>query len=453
MPELTRYLSGLCWLLHQGEPVADVALYVPNEDLFAIMGRAQGGSLDTWREAHRRIPNAIPAIIRRAGLDYDLIDDEALAITPPDRYRAVVVPATTMIMDATARWLDNMITSGGSVIMIGSTIEVPSGVVVETAGLADALVTAVTPDLKISPPTADIGFVHHRSPDSDIYVVINTGPTSRTFGIAPRTSRKSYEQWHPVSGRMLREGPVGEEIELTLNPYEATVILLSEAELSESQHHIWCSDSDKSVPLSGPWQVPYGNEPSQPVDLPHIWEDEPGRQHYSGAATYTTTIDPGAVDGRVSIDFGDCEVLDGSAAEHGLVGRSYRVAVRGPVAEIAQVRVNDVDRGLAWAPPYRVEITDALRSGANKIEIIVYNTAANALAADEHIKQLAAESEARYGRRFRMQDLDRALVSVRSGLLRVPMLVVSEGPPHITEFRIDKDAGLSVGVEALSDRS
>ncbi len=318
-----------------------------------------------------------------------------------------------------------MITTGGSVIMIDSTVEVHRAVVVETEGLADALVATVAPDLKISPPTADVGLVHRRSQDTDIYGVINTGPTPRTFGIAPRTSRRSYEQWHPLSGRMLRQGAVSDETELTLNPYEATVILLSEAELSESEHHIWCSDSDKSVSLSGPWQVAYGNEPAQPVDLPHIWEDQPGRQHYSGAATYTTSIELGAVNGRVWIDLGDCEVLDGSAVEHGLLGPSYRVAVRGPVGEIAKVRVNDVDCGLAWAPPYRVEITDALRS-ATKIEIIVYNTAANTLAADEHIKQLAVESEARYGRRFRMQDLDRAMESVRSGLLRAPMLVVSD---------------------------
>jgi hypothetical protein len=101
------------------------------------------------------------------------------------------------------------------------------------------------------------------------------------------------------------------------------------------------------------------------------------------------------------------------------------VAVRGPVGEVAQVRVNGIDCGLAWAPPYRVKITEALHSGTNKIEIIVYNTAANALAADRHITRLAAESEARYGRRFRMQDLDRATESVRSGLLRVPTIVVS----------------------------
>jgi hypothetical protein len=47
------------------------------------------------------------------------------------------------------------------------------------------------------------------------------------------------------------------------------------------------------------------------------------------------------------------------------------------------------------------------------------------LAADQHIVELAARSEARYGRRFRMQDLDRAMASVRSGLLSVPTIVVS----------------------------
>jgi hypothetical protein len=53
----------------------------------------------------------------------------------------------------------------------------------------------------------------------------------------------------------------------------------------------------------------------------------------------------------------------------------------------------------------------------------VYNTAANALAADEHIASLVAESEARYGRRFRMQELDKAMDTVRSGLLKVPAVV------------------------------
>jgi hypothetical protein len=427
MPELTRYLTRLCWLLRQGEPVAEVALYVPNEDLFATMGRPQGGSLDTWREAARRIPSEIPAAIRTAGLDYDLIDDDALAVMAPERYRVVIIPTATRIPKATGVWLDRVHASGGTVMAVDSTVHLPGALDVAVDGLGDALTVAVTPDLQISPATPDIGFVHRRCRDAEIYLVANTGPTTRTFGIVPPTSAGSYEQWDAMAGRVLRAG-AAEGIELTLHPYQATVIVLTEPDLSESSSATALLDSDKSVALSGPWQVAYGNEPAQPADLPHIWEDDPGRQHYSGAATYTTSIDLGAVDGRVSLDFGDCEVHDGASMEHGLVGPSYRVAVRGPVGEVAHVRVNGIDCGLAWAPPYRVEISHALRSGVNEIEIIVYNTAANALAADKHIRRLAAESEARYGRRFQMQDLDRAMESVRSGLLRVPTIVVSAFP-------------------------
>src|SRR4029453_6057830 len=127
---------------------------------------------DPWREATRRIPGAIPTGIRTAGLDYDLIDDDALTVTPPERYRAVIVPVTTMITDATAAWLDKVTAAGGAVVMMHSTVTVPGAVAVKAEELSDALVTAVAPDLSISPPTPDIGFVHRRSRDTEIFVVI-----------------------------------------------------------------------------------------------------------------------------------------------------------------------------------------------------------------------------------------------------------------------------------------
>jgi hypothetical protein len=82
--------------------------------------------------------------------------------------------------------------------MIDSTVRVPGAVTAQIDGLADALVAAVTADLKISPPP-DIGFVHRRSEDAEIYVVINTGPMTRRFSVAPRTSRSSYEQWDALT--------------------------------------------------------------------------------------------------------------------------------------------------------------------------------------------------------------------------------------------------------------
>jgi alpha-L-rhamnosidase len=421
MPELAGYLSRLCWLLRQGDAVADVALYVPDEDLFATMGRAQGGSLDSWREASRRIPSTIPATIRTAGLDYDLIDDDALAVTRPDRYRVVIIPAATRVQEATSGWLNRVSASGGAVLAVDSTVRVPGVAEVTSEGLADALVAAVAPDLQISPQLPEIGFVHRRCQDVEVYLVVNTGPTTRTFGIVARTDLANYSRWDAMSGQVVGGGAATGGIELTLQPYEATVLVLSdgpvEPDVADAPH-------ERRLSLDGRWQLAYGDEPPQSVELPHVWEDQPGRLHYSGAATYTTNIDLDAVDGRVWIDFGDCEISDPGSTEHGMVGPSYRVAVRGPVGEVARVRVNGIDCGLAWAPPYRVEVGDALRSGANQIEIIVYNTAANGLAADEHIRRLAAESEARYGRRFRMQDLDQAMATVRSGLLQVPTLAI-----------------------------
>lgn len=409
MPQLTAYLTRLCWLLQQGQPVADVALYVPNEDLFARMGRAVGGTLDAWREASRWIPADLPRTIRTAGLDYDLIDDDALDVTPPDCYRVVVLPATTtMIPDATTAWLDQVRACGGTVLQVDSAEE-----------LTHRLVAAVAPDLELEPPSSDIGFVHRRCDGVDVYLVANTGPTGRTFRMSGRRSARRYEQWDPHSGATVNGGASG-PIEVTLQPYEATVLVLSDEPV---EHVAPGAGPERRQPLMGPWQVAYGREPAQPVGLPHVWEEDPDRQYYSGSATYTTRVELGELD-VAEIDFGGCEIEEPEPAHERLVGPSYRTWVRGPVGEIAQVRVNGIPCGIVWAPPYRLRISHAVRVGDNEIEITVANTAANALAADEHIGRLAAESEARYGRRFRMQDLGHAMATVRSGLLRVPSLVL-----------------------------
>jgi alpha-L-rhamnosidase len=451
MPSLNAYLTRLCWLLRQGEPVADVAIYVPNEDLFAVMGGAIGGSLDAWREANRRIDSTIPATIRTSGLDYDLIDDEAFAIIPPDRYRVVIIPATTMILDEIATWLGKVTAAGGSVIMIDSTVDVPGGVVVAVEELADALAAAIDPDLEIAPSTADIGFVHRHYEDADIYFIANTGPQSQTFRITARGRSGSYEEWHATSGEVVRAGMAVEGIELALVPYHATVIIMINEEPGGAMEPTSADPTavlpERRIRLDDSWQVAFADEPPQPVHLPHVWEDQPERRHYSGAATYTTSWELADLprEARVVIDFGDCSASDAADQDNaglvgpsyrvavtgpvgeiaGLVGPSYRVAVTGPVGEIAEVAVNGVECGVAWHAPYRIDITDAARSGRNEIKITVRNTAANALAADQHILEVAVQSEARYGRRFRMQDLNRAMESVRSGLLSVPTVVVS----------------------------
>jgi hypothetical protein len=45
----------------------------------------------------------------------------------------------------------------------------------------------------------------------------------------------------------------------------------------------------------------------------------------------------------------------------------------GTVRDIADVRINGKSAGLVWAPPYRMDITQLLHQGANKLEIAVTN--------------------------------------------------------------------------------
>jgi hypothetical protein len=431
MPELNAALTRLCWLLRQGEPVADVALYVPDEDLFARMGLAVGGTLDTWREANRLIGGEVPATIREAGLDYDLVDDDAVSTLAPDRYGVVVVPRATTVPAGTRAWFDRVRAAGGAVILVDASLPLPGAVATTTARLAAELGAAVESDLVVSPPTPELGFVHRRSAGVDLYFLANTGPRPLVSTLTMRTEAPTWAEWDPRSGDVLRTGAVAEGIAVTLPPYASTVVVLGDEDMVASQPGpppaVAATDPSRTLSLDRDWEVAFGDEPPEPVALPHVWEDDPARRHYSGAATYRTTfaLDEATAGGPVVLDFGAPAAVDqGGTGDEGLVGPSYRVATRAPVGEVAQVRVNGVDCGLVWAPPYRLDVTTALRPGTNQLEVTVANTAANALAVDEHIVRMAADSEARYGRRFRMQELDRAMDTVRSGLLQVPVLLV-----------------------------
>jgi hypothetical protein len=54
----------------------------------------------------------------------------------------------------------------------------------------------------------------------------------------------------------------------------------------------------------------------------------------------------------------------------------------GRVGDIAEVAVNGRSLGQLWTPPYRVDVTDALRPGENRLEIKVTNQWTNRIAGD-----------------------------------------------------------------------
>jgi hypothetical protein len=212
---------------------------------------------------------------------------------------------------------------------------------------------------------------------------------------------------------------------LTLEPYGTRVVVFrsdaGEAPVAAKTAVAATED------LRSGWTVSYGGVASGvAVELPHSWAEDAAHSHYSGAVRYTrrVTLPPGfrKPGDRLFLDFGEAKAIEPEPLPSGtLRGNSFAALVVPPIREAATVFVGGRRAGSVWAPPYRVDLTDVLRDGANEIRIDVYNTAINRLSEGGHLPDTDALVE-RYGQRFRLQDLE-GLRPLPSGILSVPRIV------------------------------
>jgi hypothetical protein len=119
--------------------------------------------------------------------------------------------------------------------------------------------------------------------------------------------------------------------------------------------------------LAGPWSVrfdPAWGGPPKAVEFADLvdWttRPEPGIRYYSGTATYQKQWD-----------------WKGDPKTAGLM------LDLGALRELAEVKLNGRSLGIVWAPPFRVAIpADALKPGANNLEIAVVNFWPNRIIGD-----------------------------------------------------------------------
>lgn len=124
--------------------------------------------------------------------------------------------------------------------------------------------------------------------------------------------------------------------------------------------------------VSGPWELRFPPKWGAPervaLDKLISWSEhsDPGVKYFSGQATYGTTI-----------------TLPG-----GMLGKDRRITLDlGKVQVIARVKVNGKDLGILWKPPYRVDVTSALKAGGNTLEISVANLWINRMIGDEQLPE------------------------------------------------------------------
>lgn len=132
--------------------------------------------------------------------------------------------------------------------------------------------------------------------------------------------------------------------------------------------------------LTGPWNLsfPEGRGAPDSVVIPELisWSEHEdfGVRHFSGTATY-----------RLSFELPDAWPLD----EPGL---RYELDL-GEVRHLASARLNGVDLGALWKPPFRFDIGSALRPGTNTLEVDITNLWVNRLIGDAHLPEDADWSQ------------------------------------------------------------
>ena len=185
-----------------------------------------------------------------------------------------------------------------------------------------------------------------------------------------RVDGKAPELWHADTGSRepasyRREG--GRTlVPLNLAAYE-TVFVVFRRSTPVAQRKVPASVETPLLTLSDKWQLQFPAQLGAPTAQMPVtlasWSDssDEGVKYFSGTAAYTTTLQarpawfvPGA---RIWLDLGT-------------------------VMNVAEVVLNGKNLGIAWKAPFRVDMTSALKPGANQLQVKVTNLWVNRLIGD-----------------------------------------------------------------------
>lgn len=214
----------------------------------------------------------------------------------------------------------------------------------------------------------DVAWTHRRVPETgeEIYFLSNQREEARKISASFRVAGLKPVLYDPQTG-LYDENPAWSSgdgrttMKLDLAPAESVFVLFKEPTTSTAGAIIEKKETSQSLDMlrTKEWTVRFPNV-SKPVVTQDLfsWEksDNDSIRYFSGTAHYTTEFK------APRVRKGDCAyiTLDG-------------------LADVATVRVNGKECGIAWTAPYRVDITDALKKGKNTLEIDVTNTWANAI--------------------------------------------------------------------------
>jgi hypothetical protein len=232
----------------------------------------------------------------------------------------------------------------------------------------------IQPDVQID-GEYDIRWIHRAENESDFYFISNRKNQPVELTASFRSAGRVPELWHADTGEMepapyWQKNEDRTEVLLDLDQYGSVFVVFrkpaTEREPGLKKAHL---PAPTVMEVDGPWvlRFPDGWGAPEQITLEQLesWAENKdlGVKYFSGTATYVKDIN-----------------LPQSFAADNL---SITIDL-GTVKNIAQLFVNGQNcGGVLWKPPFRADISHALKDGVNRIEIYVTNLWPNRMIGDE----------------------------------------------------------------------
>jgi hypothetical protein len=224
----------------------------------------------------------------------------------------------------------------------------------------------VTPDFAQDGPDP-LNYLHRTLPDADIWFVANPHDKPMAVRGRFRVVGREAEIWRADTGSIAPSSYAIQEREtevpLSLAPFDA-VFVVFKGRAALSARRVREPILKEAVVVDGPWTISFQKNRGAPDEARMgaltSWTESalPGIRYFSGMATYATGFQlPSPTAATYTLDLG-------------------------AVGDIARVRINGCDAGIAWKPPYRLQIRNCLRGGLNRLEVDVANVWMNRLIGD-----------------------------------------------------------------------
>jgi len=363
---MAGYVNRSSYLLANGRPAAQVALYHPTDSMWLGDKEADDVTVRLVTE------------LMEHQIDFDHIDLDGLSsVVVPEGgafrnlsgqlYRAVIVPTSTAIDARILSRLRAFAAAGGKVVFVGRT---PSLVIDRTflhpedgapdlsfatlepkPELTDRVVAALPPpDVKLDSPCPHLLYTRRSLKDGDVYYFFNESADTQSR-VATLAGTGVVQVWdatsgtiHPLAGVAAATGSV--DVPLQLGPYEARFIVIGPAPDGMASALPSLPTAAVVANLAADWAVTQGDK--HLATQLKSWDDLGVGGPDAAAAYHQEFVVPGALPSgkRLYLDLG------------------Y-------VHEFASISINGKDmEARAW-PPYVWDVTDAVKSGTNTLDVRV----------------------------------------------------------------------------------